>query len=74
MTLVMFGWYCTTPFFINNTDIKMKRMLYEEQVRLAEEELVPFGIHDDYDDSNKYVREGGEIWQVNDSDDYTKFW
>ena len=73
MTLVMFGWYCTTPYFVNNTDIKMKRLLYEEQVKLAEDELVPFGIIDDYDDSNKYIREGGEVWTTVEGES-TKFW
>lgn len=71
MNLVMFGWFSTTDYFINNTDIEMKKMLYEEQVKLMEDQLVPFGIIDDGTEP-EYTREGGEVWQTV-AGDYGKF-
>jgi len=65
MNLVMFGWFAATDMFHNMTDIKLKSMLYEETIRKAEDELVPFGEIDD-GLPTKEVFEFGEkgVWQV----------
>jgi hypothetical protein len=44
MNLVMFGWFSTTPFFEESTDITMKNLLYAEKVKQFEQELIPIGI------------------------------
>lgn len=72
MNLVMFGWFSTTDYFLNQTDINIKRLLYEEQVKAMEDQLVPFGIIDDGSEP-EYVREGGEVWQ-DAKGDWTKMW
>ena len=72
MNLVMFGWFTTTQYFVNNTDIDMKKRLFEEQARLAEEQLVPFGIIDDGSEP-QYVREGGEVWETLEGE-HAKLW
>ena len=47
MNLVMFAWYVGTESFVNQTDMTIKQMLYEEKMRQIEDEIVPVGIIDD---------------------------
>ena len=61
MNLVLFGWYSTTPFFAETTDIDIKSMMYQEQVRQMEDELVPFGVIDDGNEP-EYEVQGGDVW------------
>jgi len=44
MTLVMFGWLSTQPYFkdLVNTDIRQK--IFEDKLKKLEEDLVPFGF------------------------------
>lgn len=44
MNLVMFGWFSTTPFFQEATDIDVKAMLYHEKTKQIEDDLIPVGI------------------------------
>jgi hypothetical protein len=67
MNLVMFGWYSTTPFFAETTDIDIKNMMYAEQVRHMEDELVPFGIVDDGREE-EYEVQGGDVWTSTQTD------
>jgi hypothetical protein len=67
MNLVLFGWYTTTPFFAESTDINIKEMMYNEQVRQMEDELVPFGIIDD-GNQPEYEVTGGDVWQSFETD------
>ena len=43
MNLVMFGWFTSTPFFAESTDIDLKHMLYLEKVKQLEDEVIPIG-------------------------------
>lgn len=47
MTLVLFGWLVTQPYFkeLNNVDLRL--MIYQNQIRQIESELTPFGFYDD---------------------------
>jgi hypothetical protein len=47
MNLVLFGWFTSTPFFNELTNLDIKTLLYSERVRYAEENLTPVGIIDD---------------------------
>ena len=65
MNLVMFGWFTTTDIFQGITNIDMKNMLYKEQLKAIQDDLLPFGIIND--GSNKPVQEGegdgeGNVW------------
>ena len=63
MNLVMFGWFACTPFFGEMTDVDMKTMMYAEQQRMIEDDVVPFGFHEDgVEEEDKPVREGGDVW------------
>jgi len=67
MNLVLFGWYTTTPFFAETTDIDIKNMMYAEQVKHMEDELVPFGIVDDGREQ-EYEVQGGDVWTSHETD------
>ncbi len=63
MNLVMFGWFAATPFFGEMTDIDMKSMLYAEQQRMIEDDVVPFGVFDDgIVEEAVSERIGGDTW------------
>jgi hypothetical protein len=60
MNLVMFGWFASTPFFVESTDIEMKHMLYKEKVKQLEDEVIPVGNMP----SKEEIHPFGEGWQT----------
>jgi len=64
MNLVMFGWFASTDFFNNLTDINFKQMLYDEKMQYIEDDLVPFGAVDDGQESDKEVDNNGTVWET----------
>ena len=63
MNLVMFSWFLTTPYFQSLTDLELKKLLYEEQQKVIEDDLVPAGFFAKDDEPEIFV-EGGDIWTV----------
>lgn len=53
MNLVLFGWFTSTAFFKELSDIDMKQLLYAERVKHMEDDLVPFGIINDGTNSDE---------------------
>ena len=47
MNLVMFGYFASTQFFSDMTDINLKQVLFEQRMQEIENDVVPFGIIDD---------------------------
>jgi len=47
MNLVMFGYFVSTQFFADMTDINLKQMMFEQKMKEIEDDLVPFGFVDD---------------------------
>jgi len=47
MNLVMFGYFVSTQFFGDMTDINLKQMLFEQKMQDIDDDIVPFGIIDD---------------------------
>ena len=47
MNLVMFGYFVSTQFFADMTDINLKQMMFEDKMRQIEYDIVPFGFVDD---------------------------
>jgi hypothetical protein len=66
MNLVLFSWFVTTPYFQSLTDLELKKMLYDEQQQMIEDDMVPFGIIDDGTQDDKTFKEGGDVWTVVD--------
>jgi hypothetical protein len=72
MNLVLFGWFTTTPLFMDYTDIDVKRLMYEEQMRMIEDDMVPFGIVDDGQQSDTEVIQG-DVWTSIDDPGFGTF-
>jgi hypothetical protein len=50
MNLVMFGYFVSTQFFADMTDINLKQMMFEQKMQAIEDDMVPFGFIDDGSD------------------------
>ena len=64
MTLVLFSWFITTPFFTSLTDLELKKLLYDEQQQMIEDDIVPAGIFSKPDIEQEVYVEGGDVWTV----------
>ena len=68
MNLVLFGWFTTTDIFQSISDIDMKNMLYKEQLEAIQDDLLPFGIINDGQETDKGVGDGeGNVWFEEDT-------
>jgi hypothetical protein len=47
MNLVMFGYFATGNYFSQLTDVNIKTMMFEQQMKAIEEDVLPFGFIDD---------------------------
>lgn len=62
MNLVMFGYFVSTQFFADMTDVDLKQMLFEQRIKAIEDDVVPFGF---MDDGSNYVPEDEKpAWYV----------
>ena len=50
MNLVLFAWFVTNPFFSELTDINVKEMIHSENIKMLEDQMIPFGFIEDYND------------------------
>jgi len=64
MNLVMFGYYAMTEQFMNMTDVNIKETLYREKMRAIEEDVVPFGFHDDGSEFIEHIATRAEIQRL----------
>ena len=56
MPLVLFSWAVTNPYFKELSDINIRQVIYENQIRMIEDQLTPFGFYDDgYSDNDKLL-------------------
>jgi hypothetical protein len=59
MNLVMFGWFTSTPFFEDATDVNMKNLLYKEKIKQIEDDMIPVGIFGDQQEHPE-----GPQWEI----------
>lgn len=50
MNLVMLGYFVNTNMFTELTDVNLKQMLFQQRMDEIEQDIVPFGFHDDGSD------------------------
>ena len=63
MNLVLFAWFTTTDIFASISDIDMKDMLYKEQLKAIQDDMLPFGIINDGTEEDKGIGDGeGNVW------------
>ena len=63
MNLVLFGYFATSSYFGDMTNIDVKDMLFKQRMKEIEDDLVPFGFVDD-GTSDIPQREEGSPWAV----------
>jgi hypothetical protein len=47
MTCVLFSWLVRQPYFKDITNVDIRQKMYEEKIKMLEDEQLPFGILDD---------------------------
>lgn len=55
MTLVLFAWLTTDPYFTALNNIDMRKSIYEDKMRLIDEQMVPIGWLNDGSESEKDI-------------------
>ena len=60
MTCVLFSWLVQQRYFREMTDQDIREKMFAEQMKIIEEELVPFGIINDGNDPDEYVIPGDD--------------
>jgi hypothetical protein len=55
MTLVLFGWLTTQPYFKDLNDINLRDLIYRTRIKAIEDELTPFGFITDGQGSEEPV-------------------
>ena len=76
MNLVMFGYFVSTQFFADMTDINLKQMMFEEKMREIEQDVPPAGF---IDDGSEHIEMEESMRQDGDAleewwNDYTVLW
>jgi len=64
MNLVMFGYFVSTQFFADMTDINLKQMIYEQRMQEIEDDVVPFGFVDDGMEHIQTIENEGTPWAI----------
>ena len=70
MNVVMLGYFIKTQMLADMRDIKLKQMMFEQQMKQIEEDIVPFGFIDDGSDAIQQIEDQErmkyEPWQLFD--------
>ena len=65
MNLVMFGYFSSSQYFGDMTDINLKDMIFKKKMKEIDDDLVPFGFIDDGTDAiNELENKSKFEWQV----------
>ena len=68
MNCVLFSWFITTPYFEHLTDKAVKTLLYSEQQKLIEDDLLPAGVFGALEGQEEtFVDVEGDRWYVDSS-------
>lgn len=67
MTLVLFSWLTTNPYFKELTDVNLRHAIYEKRMQNIEDELTPFGFINDGQEEEKFVDGSGQVWKTEDN-------
>lgn len=74
MCLVLFSWLTAQPYFKDLTNFDIRKKLFEERMRMIDEEILPLPTtSDDLLENTKYSKENGIIWEVVDQTDKNWF-
>jgi len=74
MNLVMFGYFVSTQYFADMTDINLKDMLFKQRMREIEDDIVPFGFIDDGKDYSEQIENQRDPWQIREDETQRFVW
>ena len=64
MNLVMFGYFTSTQYFGDMTNINLKSMLFDQRMKEIEDDIVPFGFIDDGSDAIDKLERNDNDWAI----------
>ena len=64
MNLVMFGYFVSTQYFADMTDINLKEMIFKQRMQEIEDNVVPFGIIDDGRQYSEQIENIEDPWRI----------
>lgn len=64
MNLVMFGYFVSTQFFNDMTNINLKQMLFEQKMEEIDNDIVPFGFIDDGSRHIQSIEHDDHPWSI----------
>jgi len=64
MPLVLFSWLTTNSYFKELTNVNLRKELYENRIKMIEEEVAPFGFINtgEDDDDHRLIDDTGQVW------------
>jgi len=60
----MLGYFISTQYFSDMTDINLKEMMFKQKMKEIEDDLPPFGFIDDGLPTNHQKEEEGVPWAI----------
>ena len=72
MTLVLFSWLVQQQYFKELTEQDIREKMYSEKIKQLEENMLPFGVVNDGQSQEKYVKMPGDnsSWTADDAKFY----
>ena len=64
MNLVMFGYFTSTQYFGDLTNINLKSMLFDQRMKEIEDDIVPFGFIDDGSEVIDKLEQNDNDWAI----------
>ena len=64
MNLVMFGYFSSTQYFGDMTDINLKNMIFNQRMKEIEDDMVPFGFIDDGSEHIQNLERNDNDWAI----------
>ena len=64
MNLVLFSWFITTDYFTSLTDKQVKDLLYSEQQKLIEDDILLVGVFGYDHKEETFVDKEGDRWYI----------
>ena len=65
MNCVLFSWFVTTEYFYHLTDSQVKDLLYSEQQKMIEDDMLPAGVFGSVkDETESFVDPEGDRWFI----------
>ena len=64
MNLVLFGYFVSSAYFSDLTDINIKDVIFNQKMKEIQEDIVPFGFIDDGTEHMKTIENKEDQWQI----------